>query len=155
MATLLILGLPNSPARSFVLIREAPPDCHHSCAVCAITAHQTLCPGNLHVLGAHRDSHHVLPFSSQPKKGNHGMNQARNHHCDGPAWGLPTLLGGYPHLQPRGGTPAGPLTTTSVTQGRFTAWAGLQVGAPHPLSIIPTGEISLEIGLISERGDKN
>lgn len=104
---LLVLGLPNNPARSFVLIREAPPDCHHICAVCATTVHQTLCPGNLHVLGTHRDNHHVLPFSSQPKKGNQGMNQPRNHHGDSPAWGALHSWG----------------VPTPSTQGKNPSWA--------------------------------
>lgn len=66
----------------------------------------------------------------------------------------PPLLGllshstwGYPPLQP--------LTATPVTQGRVTQVTDLEVGAPHPLGIIPISEISLEIGLISERTDKN
>lgn len=68
----------------------------------------------------------------------------------------PTPLGGAHTFSPEGEPQLGP---SRPHQDRFSARAGFQVGAPHPLlspvSTIPTGEISLEIGLISEREGKN
>lgn len=155
--------LPNNPARSFVLVREGPPDCHHVCAVCAITAQQMLCPGKLHVLGAHRESHDVLPFllTAKEREPWHRIYPQHEPTQKPPLWWpclgcSPTPLRGAHTFSPGGEPQPGP---SQPRQDRFSAQAGFQVGAPHPLlspvSTIPTGEISLEIGLISERGGKN